>query len=67
MVCPGTLVTTVTAAAIAMAEGRSTDEIDLLGSVFTQLGDTLATISAQRSAIEAKCEKSKKSEESGGG
>ena len=38
----------VTAAAIALAEGRSTDEVNFLGALFTQLGDTLLTIAASR-------------------
>ncbi|MCL1807974.1 MAG: hypothetical protein FWG31_09775 [Oscillospiraceae bacterium] len=35
----------VTAAAIALSNGLEPDETALLGSVFTQLGDTLTTIS----------------------
>lgn len=34
----------VTALAYAMASGRSAEEVEMLGLVFTQLGDTLATI-----------------------
>lgn len=36
----------ITAAAQALAQGRSTDEVNILSAYFTQLGDTLATIAA---------------------
>ena len=36
----------VTAAAVALSQGRSNEEISLLGAIFTQLGDTLITIAA---------------------
>jgi hypothetical protein len=35
----------VTAAAIALANGLSSNELALMGAVFTQLGDTLTTMS----------------------
>ncbi|MCL2030958.1 MAG: hypothetical protein FWG93_05380 [Oscillospiraceae bacterium] len=38
----------VSALALALAEGRTQDEVILLGAMFTQLGDTLATIAALR-------------------
>lgn len=38
----------VTAAANAIACGRSAEEISLLGTVFSQLGDTLQTIAAHK-------------------
>ena len=47
--CPNQLIAAITAAAAALAEGRSADEITILGTIFTQLGDTLATIAAQKS------------------
>lgn len=50
--CPASLAAAITAAAAAMAEGRSGDEISLLAAVFTQLGDTLATIALQKSICE---------------
>ena len=46
------LTTTVTAAANAIACGRTADEISLLGTVFTQLGDTLQTIAAWKNLCE---------------
>lgn len=57
MLSPNTTVVSITAAAIALAEGKSPDEIAVLGAVFTQLGDTLTTISTQKSAVEAKSKK----------
>lgn len=43
------LATSVTALANAIACGRSVDEINLLGVIFTQLGDTLLTIATHKS------------------
>jgi len=40
-------VTFISALACSIAKDRSTDEITLLGSVFSQLGDTLSTIAAR--------------------
>ncbi|MGN0329129.1 MAG: DUF6774 domain-containing protein [Lachnospira sp.] len=37
----------ISAIACELAKGKTTDEIILLGSVFSQLGDTLNTIAAQ--------------------
>ncbi|MDE5604824.1 MAG: hypothetical protein K2I73_04490 [Eubacterium sp.] len=36
----------VSALACAIAEGKSTEEINALSALFTQLGDSLATITA---------------------
>lgn len=38
------LVTTISAIACAIAKEKNTDELAMLGAVFTQLGDTLTTI-----------------------
>lgn len=54
--CPVSLAAAVTALAAALAEGKSDDELSLLAAVFTQLGDTLATIAVQRDI----CQRSKK-------
>lgn len=43
---PNMLVSTITAIAVALAERKESQEIDLLAAIFTQLGDTLATIAA---------------------
>jgi len=42
----------ITAVANAMACQLSDDEAGLVGAAFTQLGDTLTTISIQRSILE---------------
>ncbi|WP_395018308.1 DUF6774 domain-containing protein [Robinsoniella peoriensis] len=41
------LVATISAIACAISKGKSPDEIALMATIFSQLGDTLATISAQ--------------------
>ena len=43
------LTASITAVANALACKLTEDEINLLGAALTQLGDTLATIAAQRS------------------
>lgn len=43
------LVTFISALACAISQNMSNQEIDLLAVVFTQLGDTLATISLKKS------------------
>ena len=45
---PCELTAAVTALANTIACGRSLDELNLLGVILTQLGDTLVTIAAQR-------------------
>jgi len=42
------LVVAISALACCIAEGKSADEIALLSSIFSQLGDTLDTLSAQQ-------------------
>ncbi|MCI8982159.1 MAG: hypothetical protein HFG78_07095 [Hungatella sp.] len=42
------LVMAISALACCIAEGKSSDQIAFISSVFSQLGDTLATIAAQR-------------------
>lgn len=53
--CPNSLAAAVTALAAALAEGRSAEELNLLSAVFTQLGDTLATIAAQAALCQQHC------------
>lgn len=50
------LAMTITALACCIAENRTTDEIDLLAVIFTQLGDSLATISFQEALCAEKSE-----------
>ena len=42
----------ITAAALILAEGRSIEELTLMSVVFTQLGDTLATIATEKGITE---------------
>lgn len=48
------LTAAITAIANGLACGRTTQEIEMLGVIFTQLGDTLQTISTQRSICQGK-------------
>lgn len=50
------LTTAITALANAIADNLTADELNLLGAVVTQLGDTLATIAARKSICESVCE-----------
>jgi len=50
---PEELVVFVSAVSIAIAKDKSNEELDVLSSVFSQIGDTLGTIAAQRGFIEA--------------
>lgn len=52
--CPDELVLFISTLAITIAKDKSTDEIDLLSVIFSQLGDTLATISTSRQRCENK-------------
>lgn len=45
--CPDSLAAAVTAIAAALAQGKSSKELSLLGAVLSQLGDTLSTMAAQ--------------------
>ena len=49
------LTAAVTALANTIACGRSVDELNLLGVILTQLGDTILTIAAQREICTEKC------------
>lgn len=48
------LTAAITAIANTIACGKTADEIALIGTVFTQLGDTLQTIAAQKNLCESK-------------
>jgi hypothetical protein len=56
---------TVTAMAALIAKDKSADELNVIGCIFTQLGDTLATISAIREVEESQQESKNNSTESG--
>lgn len=57
MICGETVAASITALAAAIAQNRSAEEIGVLGALFVQLGDTLATISVFRAAQEQCAEK----------
>ena len=50
---PEELVVFISTVSIAIAKDKSDDELGVLAALFTQIGDTLATISAKRAIIEA--------------
>jgi hypothetical protein len=51
---PEELVALVTGIAIAISKDQTVDEINLLAVIFSQLGDTLATIATKREICENK-------------
>ncbi len=55
------LVLTISALACEITKNKTADEISLLATIFTQLGDTLATIAAQ----EAICSSDERNSKSG--
>lgn len=55
---PCELTASITAVANALACKLSVNEITLLGAVFSQFGDTLSTIAAQKSICEMHVNKS---------
>lgn len=55
MLCPQELTVAVTAAANALYERLAAEELAVLSAVFTQLGDTLITLAAQKALLKARC------------
>ena len=47
------LTAAITALANAIAQGKTTDELNMIGVVLTQLGDTILTIGTHRSICES--------------
>lgn len=52
---PCELTVTITAIANALANNLTDNELNILGAVFSQLGDTLTTIATQRSICKSVC------------
>jgi hypothetical protein len=52
--CPEELVLFISTLAITISKDKSSDEIELLSAIFSQLGDTLATIVTSRECFEDK-------------
>ena len=46
------LITTISAIACTITKDKTTEEITMLGAIFTQLGDTLATIAVHNDNCE---------------
>ncbi len=51
---PNQLIASITAISAAIAEGRSVEELGFLSAVFTQLGDTFATLAVQKAICDKK-------------
>lgn len=47
------LVAAITTVACTISKGKTPDELALMAAVFSQLGDTLATIAAQEAVCES--------------
>jgi hypothetical protein len=56
------LVTLITALAIAIAKDKSDDELSQSATIFTQLGDTLATLALQKQLLSERSEANKDSD-----
>ena len=48
MTNPDALVVAISVVAVILADGKSDEEIALMSTVFSQLGDTMATITSAR-------------------
>lgn len=67
MLPPDCLAASVTAAAVAISKGKTTDEIVVIAAVFSQMSSVLSTIAAQRELQDAICEKLESAKGSGTG
>lgn len=54
MLSPEQLVSWVHFAALELSRGKSAAELSVLGGVFSQMGDVLAVMSAQKALLEEK-------------
>lgn len=52
VVCPESLVASISAVAVAIAKGKKPQELGLWAVILTQLADSLATIAAARELCE---------------
>lgn len=52
MLCPEELILLTQVIAIAIAQGKTVDELNVLASVYGQIGSTLAMYAIQKDAIE---------------
>lgn len=51
MLSPEEIVTASTMIALAIAQDKNVEQLNILSAVYTQIGDTLATYSVQKSNI----------------
>ena len=52
MLSPEQLLVAIDAMALALAQGKSADQLNVMGCALNQLGDALATMGAQKGVIE---------------
>lgn len=55
MLCPEEIILLTQVIAIAIAQGKTVDELNVLSSVYSQIGSTLAMYAIQKDAIENCC------------
>ncbi|MEG0379857.1 MAG: hypothetical protein RR528_04665 [Angelakisella sp.] len=55
MLCPTELAILVNTIAIAIGQGKSQEELNILATIFMQIGDTLTTMSVQSANIQQCC------------
>lgn len=55
MLCPTELAILVNTIAIAIGQGKSQAELNILATIFMQIGDTLTTMSVQSTNIQQCC------------
>ncbi|MCL1873602.1 MAG: hypothetical protein FWF85_05750 [Clostridiales bacterium] len=67
MLSPAGLAASVTALAIVLTEGRSSTEMGILGAIFTQLGDTITTMSLQKALLESNSRSNSNSDDNSNG
>ncbi|WMM23675.1 hypothetical protein RBU61_12150 [Tissierella sp. MB52-C2] len=53
-ICPDTLVLVVSLISILISQDLDTDDINVLGNVFTQIGASLLTKAAQQQSLQSK-------------
>lgn len=62
---PCEAVAALSAISLAIAKGKSTEEINILSTYFSQIGDTLDTIAVSMECSESKDEKNECKEDAG--
>ena len=57
MICPEELATLAFTMALAISKNSTTEELEMIAAVLTQIADTILTIIVQRGIVEANSEK----------